>query len=65
MDLRGYKTVFFSGLFLAIALANIFGFSQFAPSDDVTTIAASLSVLVPVVNIILRVATKTPIFKSE
>lgn len=63
--MAGYKTIAFSVLFLVLALANLFGFSQFVPSDDVTIIAASLSVLVPVVNIILRALTKTPIFKSE
>ena len=63
--MAGYKTVIFSVLFLVLALANLFGFSQFVPSDDVATIAASLSVLVPVVNIILRAVTKTSIFKSE
>jgi len=65
MNLTGYKTVIFSVLFLAVALANIVGFSQFVPGDDVAVIAASLSVIVPVVSIILRSVSKTPIFKDE
>ena len=63
--MAGYKTIAFNALAIVVALAVIFGYSQFTPSDDTKTIIEALPVIVALGNIILRAVTKTSIFKSE
>ena len=52
------KTFWFNLLFLAGAIASYFGFGDFQPNKDVVELA---SVVVAVLNIALRFATKEQI----
>jgi len=52
------KTLWFGALFLIVAIANLFGFSEFKPDGDLLAI---LAVIQPLVMIILRFFTKEPI----
>lgn len=63
--MAGYKTIAFNVLAIVVALAAIFGYNQFTPSDDAKTIIEALPMIIALGNIILRALTKTPIFKSK
>jgi hypothetical protein len=52
------KVFWFNLLFGLTALAGVFGFADFQPSEDVVEIVA---VLVAAVNIALRLITKQPV----
>jgi hypothetical protein len=59
------KTFWFNVLALVLAVAGVFGFAEFVPSEDVQSGISAVSVLVaaavPVANIILRFLTDTKI----
>lgn len=61
------KTFWFNLLTLVVALAGIFGFDQYVPSPEaqetIDSIVALVVASVPVVNIVLRFATKVPLKK--
>ena len=52
------KTLWFNVLFGLVALAGVFGFADFQPSENTVEIVA---VLVAAANIVLRLVTKQPI----
>ena len=52
------KTFWFNALYLLVAVASYLGFGEFSASPDVVELAA---VVVAVINIVLRYATKEPI----
>lgn len=52
------KTFWFNILFGLIAVAGLFGFANFQPTQDVIEI---IGVVVAAINIILRFVTKEPI----
>lgn len=54
------KTFWFNLLALAVTLAGYFGFADFQPSADAVELGA---VLLSVINLILRFATRQPITK--
>jgi len=60
-NLKGYKTVIFFGLALLVAVANLLGFAEFQLSADQSEVIA---VVVPLVGLILRYLTNSPIFKG-
>jgi hypothetical protein len=59
--LKGYKTVIFFGLALLVAVANLLGFAEFQLSGEQSEVIA---VVVPLVGLILRYLTNSPIFKG-
>lgn len=59
--LKGYKTVVFFGLALLVAVANLLGFAEFQLSADQSEVIA---VVVPLVGLVLRYLTNSPIFKK-
>lgn len=59
--LKGYKSVIFFGLALLVAVANLLGFAEFQLSGEQ---AEWLGVIVPLVGLLLRAATDSPIFKK-
>jgi len=59
---KGYKTVAFFVLVLAVAIANLLGFGDFELSSEQ---AEWLAVVVPLVGLLLRKFTDTPIFKNS
>lgn len=52
------KTLWFNVLFGLVALAGVFGFADFQPSENTVEIVA---VLVAAANIALRLVTKQPV----
>lgn len=60
-NLKGYKTVVFFGLALAVAIANMLGFAEFQLSADQSE---WLAVIVPLVGLVLRALTDSAIFKK-
>ena len=52
------KTFWFNLLFAVVAIAGVFGFSDFQPD---TKVVEGVGALVLVINIILRLFTKKPI----
>ena len=59
--LKGYKTVIFFGLALVVAIANLLGFAEFELSAQE---AEWLGVIVPLVGLILRALTDSPVFNK-
>jgi len=59
---KGFKTVAFFGLALALALANLFGFAGFEMSPEQVKL---FDVIVPVVGLVLRYFSDSPIFKAR
>lgn len=59
--LKGYKTVIFFALALVVAIANLLGFAEFELSPDQ---AEWIAVIVPLVGLVLRALTDSPIFKK-
>jgi len=59
---EGYKTVAFFVLALLIGVANLLGFGDFAMSEAQAEIFA---VVVPLIGLVLRYVTNTPIFGSK
>lgn len=59
---EGYKTVAFFVLVLLVEVANLLGFGDFILTAEQQNI---ISVVVPLIGLILRYVTKTPIFKSK
>jgi hypothetical protein len=62
IHMKGYKSVLFFALALAIAVANMFGFSEFQFSKEQADIFA---VVVPLIGLVLRYLTTSAIFKAE
>lgn len=60
-SLKGYKTVVFFLIVLAVNLANLFGFADFQMSPEQAEI---FNLVVPVVGLILRYVTNSEIFKK-
>ena len=60
--LKGYKSVVFFGLMLVIAVANLLGFGAFSLSPEQSEWFA---VVVPLIGLVLRAMTNSPIFKSD
>lgn len=60
--LKGYKTVVFFGLALLVAVANLLGFADFQLSAEQSEVIA---VVVPLVGLILRYLTDSPIFEKK
>jgi len=60
-NLKGYKSVIFFGLALLVAVANLLGFAEFQLSAEQ---AEWLGVIVPLVGLLLRAFTDSPIFKK-
>ena len=60
--LKGYKSVVFFGLMLVIAVANLLGFGDFSLSPEQSEWFA---VVVPLIGLVLRAMTNSPIFKSD
>ena len=60
-NLKGYKSVVFFGLALLIAVANLLGFADFKLSADQ---AEWFAVVVPLIGLVLRALTDSPIFKK-
>jgi hypothetical protein len=60
-NLKGYKSVIFFGLALVVAVANLLGFAEFQLSAEQ---AEWFAVVVPLVGLVLRYLTDSPIFKS-
>lgn len=58
---EGYKTVVFFGLTLLIAVAQLLGFADFQVTEDQHEI---ILVVVSVVGLVLRYATKSEVFKK-
>ncbi len=58
---EGYKTVVFFALVLVIQIANLLGFGSFALSPEQSDV---LNVVIPLVGLILRYLTKTPVFNK-
>lgn len=61
MDVKPFyqsKTVWFNILFVLVALAGYFGFTDYQPSADVAELAA---VIIAVVNVVLRFLTKSAV----
>lgn len=52
------KTFWFNLLFIAVFVANLFGFKDFEPSQKVNEL---LAIVAGVVNVYLRLKTKEPI----
>ena len=52
------KVFWFNILFVIVALAGFFGFTDYKPSADVSELAA---VLIAVINLALRFAVKLPL----
>lgn len=52
------KVFWFNALFVIVALAGYFGFTDYQPSADVSELAA---VLIAVVNLFFRFLTKVPV----
>ena len=59
---EGYKTVVFFVLVLVIEIANLLGFGDFRLSADQQEL---LGIVVPVIGLVLRYLTKTPIFQPK
>lgn len=59
--LKGYKTVIFFALALVVAIANLLGFAEFELSPDQ---AEWIAVIVPLVGLVLRALTDSPVFKK-
>lgn len=59
--LSGYKTVIFFVLVLLVEIANLLGFGSFQMSAQQQDI---LSVIIPVIGLVLRMVTKSPIFAA-
>lgn len=60
--LKGYKTVIFFGLALVVAIANLLGFAEFQLSAEQSE---WLAVVVPLVGLVLRALTNSPIFDKK
>lgn len=60
--LKGYKTVTFFVIALAVALANLFGFGDFQMTPEQLRI---FEVVVPVAGLILRYFTDSGIFNGS
>lgn len=58
---KGYKSIVFFLLVLAVAIANLFGFGDFQLSKDQLEL---LNVIVPLVGLILRYVTTSPVFQA-
>ena len=58
---EGYKTVVFFGLVLLVQVANLLGFGNFVLSTEQQDI---LGVVIPLVGLVLRYLTKTPLFNK-
>ena len=58
----GYKTVVFFGLVLVVQVANLLGFGDFVFSAEQQDI---LGVVIPLVGLVLRYLTKTPLFNKS
>ena len=54
------KTIWFSVLTVLIAVASLFGFADFQPSEELLQF---ITLLVGVINFVLRLATKEPVTK--
>ncbi len=59
--MKGYKSVVFFGLILIVAVANFFGFADFQLSADQQEL---FNVLVPLIGLVLRYITTSPVFKG-
>ena len=60
-QLKGYKSVIFFGLALVVAVANLLGFGEFQLSAEQ---AEWMAVVVPLIGLVLRALTDSPIFKK-
>lgn len=58
---EGYKTVVFFGLVLLVQVANLLGFGDFVLSAEQQDI---LGVVIPLIGLVLRYLTKTPLFNK-
>jgi hypothetical protein len=61
MPIPGWKTVIFNVLALVILLANPFGFADFQADPE---LGAYATAVMGIVNLILRIVTKSPVFKK-
>jgi hypothetical protein len=59
--MKGYKSVAFFVLVLLVEVANLLGFGGFVLSPEQSEIIA---VVVPVIGLVLRYFTDSPVFKS-
>jgi len=62
MFLEGKKTVIFFVITLIVALASMFGFTEYQPTMDQSELILAI---VSLVGLSLRYLTKTPIFKKS
>lgn len=60
--MQGYKTIAFNILALLVLVATAFGFEEHQAADWVVPAAA---IIVPLVNLVLRWVTKTPVFTKD
>ena len=69
MKLSGYKTIAFNGLKIVLAIAVHYGFNDFSADPNVDAFIANIAsvclLIEALVSIVLRLVTKTPVFKSE
>jgi len=60
--LKGYKSVIFFGLALVVAVAQMFGFGEFEMSAEQLE---WFGVIVPLIGLILRAVTNSPMFRKS
>lgn len=60
--LKGYRSVFFFGVALLVAVANMLGFGDFQLSAEQSEWFA---VIVPLIGLALRALTNSPVFKAQ
>jgi len=60
--LKGYKSVIFFGLALVVAVAQMFGFGEFEMSAEQLE---WFGVIVPLIGLILRGVTNSPMFRKS
>ena len=60
-NLKGYRTVVFFVIALALALANLVGFGSFQMTPEQLKL---FEVIVPIAGLLLRYFTTSPVFKK-
>lgn len=69
MVLPGYKTIIFNALKVILAIALHYGFADFSPDPAVDAfiqnVAAFCLLVETAIAVVLRITTKTAIFKGE